>query len=226
MDLAKLAELMKNSYMQFNDAIEAQIATVASGSVSLAETDESGKSTMSSFEMELLKGIFSEKQIAEIKKNNSLMAFQGYTDKKASNGLDYWKPIIYISSDELAQMMEKLRPVSNAASTTNRRPFVNAIKALLRSMVPDITETEIDNMDVKEVMAMIAGLNVKSGSLGGRTMIQIQDEKIVDKDEFDNLIAEFTRKYRKLEKIMTNKYEFSVERNKTIWYWIPVEDLP
>lgn len=226
MDLQKLAELMKNSYMQFNDAIEAQIAAVASGSVALAETTEAGRSTLSSMDIEILNKIFTPEQIAEIKKNNSLMAFQGYTDKKASNDMDYWQPIIYISSDELAQMMEKLRPVSNAATTTNRRPFVNAVKALLRSMIPDITESEIDNMDVKEIMAMIAGLNVKSGTLGGRTLIQIQDENIVDKDEFDGMIADFIRKYRKLEKIMTQKYEFSVERNKTIWYWIPVEDLP
>ena len=37
---------------------------------------------------------------------------------------------------------------------------------------------------------------------------------------------EFRNKYRKLRKIRENKYDFSFERNKTTWYWIPVEYLP
>jgi hypothetical protein len=122
--------------------------------------------------------------------------------------------------------MEKLKPVMSAASTGNRKPYVDAMKELVRSMIPDITPREMDEKDVKEIMALVSGLNVKSGSLGGRTLIQIQDENIVQQPEFDGMIADFQNKYRKLDKILSNKYDFSVERNKTVWYWIPVEDLP
>ena len=113
-----------------------------------------------------------------------------------------------------------------AANTGNRKPYVDAMKELTRSMIPDITPKEMDEKDVKEIMALVAGLNVKTGSLGGRTLIQIQDDKIVKQDEFDGMIADFRNKYNKLKKIRENKYDFSVERNKTTWYWIPVEDLP
>ena len=41
-----------------------------------------------------------------------------------------------------------------------------------------------------------------------------------------NSTEEFRNKYRKLRKIRENKYDFSFERNKTTWYWIPVEYLP
>ena len=75
-------------------------------------------------------------------------------------------------------------------------------------------------------MALVAGLNVKTGSLGGRTLMQIQDENIVNKVEFEGMITKFNNKFDKLEKINGNKYAFSVERNKTWWYWIPVADLP
>ena len=84
----------------------------------------------------------------------------------------------------------------------------------------------MDNKDVKDIMALVAGLNVKTGSLGGRSLIQIQSEDVVKQDEFDGMIAEFQQKYNKLKKIRENKYAFSVVRNKTTWYWIPVEDLP
>ncbi len=227
MDVAKLYDLVKNSYMQFDDAIQAQMSVVEKGGDIIRETAEAGVSTNSSMEMRLLEGIFTPAQIAEIKKSNSLMAFQGYTDKRdASKNLDYWQPIVYISSDEFAQLMEKLQPVMSAATTGNRKPYVDAMKELTRSMIPDITPKEMDEKDVKEIMALVSGLNVKTGSLGGRTLIQIQDENVVKQDEFDGMIADFQNKFRKLKKIRENKYDFSIERNKTTWYWIPVEDLP
>ncbi|MBO4673396.1 MAG: VWA domain-containing protein [Bacteroidaceae bacterium] len=224
MDVSKLYDLVKNSYIQFGTAIDAQMGIVSDAENIIRESGEN--STNSSIEMGLLESIFSKEQIREIKKSNSLMAFQGDTDKKAENGLDYWQSIIYISSDEFAQLMEKLQPVMAAANTGNRKPYVDAIKELTRSMIPDITPKEMDEKDVKEIMALVAGLNVKTGSLGGRTLIQIQDDKIVKQDEFDGMIADFRNKYNKLKKIRENKYDFSVERNKTTWYWIPVEDLP
>ncbi len=227
MDVAKLYDLVKNSYMQFDDAIQAQMNVVSSVEDIIRETAEAGVSTNSSIEMKLLEGIFTPAQIAEIKKSNSLMAFQGYTDKKEANqNLEYWQPIVYISSDEFAQLMEKLQPVMSAANTGNRKPYVDAMKELTRSMIPDITPKEMDEKDVREIMALVAGLNVKTGSLGGRTLIQIQDENVVKQDEFDGMIADFRNKFLKLKKIRENKYDFSVERNKTTWYWIPVEDLP
>ena len=227
MDVSKLYDLVKNSYMQFDDAIQAQMNVAGNAETIIRETEAAGVSTNSSIEIRLLEGIFTPAQIAEIKKSNSLMAFQGYTDKvDESKNLDYWQPIVYISSDEFAQLMEKLQPVMSAASTGNRKPYVDAMKELTRSMIPDITPKEMDEKDVKEIMALVAGLNVKSGSLGGRTLIQIQDENVVKQEEFDGMIADFKNKYNKLKKIRENKYDFSIERNRTTWYWIPVEDLP
>ena len=224
MDVSKLYDLVKNSYIQFGTAIDAQINVAGNAPNIIQETD--GNSTKSSINLGLLKSLYTEEQIEEFKKNNSLFAFQGYTDKTAANGLEYWQPIIYISSDEFSQLIEKLTPVMTAANTGNRRPYVDAMKELTRSMLPGITSKEMDDKDVKEIMALVAGLNVKSGSLGGRKLIQIQDDQIVKQEEFDGMIADFRNKYQKLKKIRENKYDFSIERNKTRWYWIPVEDLP
>ena len=130
-------------------------------------------------------------------------AFTGYVEKKDSvTSLDYFQLVALYSSDELAYLMEKLQAVMSAANTGNRKPYV-AMLEFTRSMIPDIT-----------------------GLLDGRTLIQIQDENVVKQDEFDGMIANFQIKFRKLKKIRENKYDFSIERNKTTWYWIPVEDLP
>lgn len=228
MDVTKLYDIVKNSYMQYSDAIDAGIAIAGKGGQIIEDSESSADGTNANIDLAYLQTIFSSEQIETLKKSNSLMAFEGYTKKKTNTDLDYWQPIIYISSDEFAGLMEKLQPVMNAANSgsTDRKPYVEAIKALIRSMVPDITEQEMDEKDVKEVMALISGLNEASNSLKGRTLIQIQDEKIVSLAEFDGMIAEFRNKYNKLKKIREQKYPFSIERNKTTWYWIPVEDLP
>ena len=227
MDVNKLYDLIEDSYMQFNDAIQAQIDIIARGESIIKETEESGGSTTSSVDLAFLKTVFSERQLNEIKKNNSLMAFQGFTDKvDANRQLDYWQPIIYISSDEFQQLMEKLQPVMAAAGTGNRKPYVEALKELTRSMLPGITAAEMESKDVGEIMALVSGLNVKSRALTGLSIAQIQSEEQVPQVKFDELIASFRDKYSKLKKIRENKYDFSVERNKTTWYWIPVEDLP
>jgi len=230
MDVSKLYDIVKNSYMQFNKAIDAQTGTVirAEDIVAMGGDRTTVGGTSANVDLGLLKTIFTEQEIENLQKKNSLMAFQGYTDKKTTTDLDYWQPIIYISSDEFAGLIEKLQPVMTAANagSSDRKPYIEAMKALIRSMVPDITEREMDEKDVKEVMALISGLNVTSQSLGGRTLIQIQDENVVPLAEFDAMIAEFRNKFNKLKKIREQKYAFSVERNKTTWYWIPVEDLP
>lgn len=225
MDVSKLYDIVKNSYMQFSEAIDAQRAIVYNSKTILNGGGNGSKGTVDG---NLLKTIFTTEEINILMSHNNLMAVQGYTNKKTQTGLDYWQPIIYISSDEFAGLMEKLQPVMAAASSgsTDRKPYVSAMKALIRSMVPDITEREMDEKDVKEVMALVSGLNVTSQSLGGRSLIQIQDENIVPLAEFDAMIAEFRNKYNKLKKIREQNYLFSTQSNKTTWYWIPVEDLP
>lgn len=226
MEVPKLYELVRNCYTKFNVALDAQSGFIYHAEEYIQSTESAKGATNGSMEDSFLKGIFSDAEIAALKKDNSLMAFNGMTEIKSPKGQDYWQPIIYISSDEFAQLMEKLEPVNRAAGTGNRKPYVDAMKELVRSMVPDITQQEMDQMDTKAIMALVAGLNVKSGSLGGHSLSEIQSENIVNPAEFDGMVAEFQNKYRKLKKIRENKYDFSVERNKTTWYWIPVEDLP
>lgn len=226
MEIQKLNALIKDSYAKFASAIDSRSGVLSNVEEIINDIDDTKNVASGSMEMGVLAGLLTQAQINAIKKNNSLMAFNGEVDIQSPSGQDYWQPIIYISDDEFQQLIERLKPVRKAAAEGDRKPYVNAMKALIRSMVPDITEAEMDAKDVKEVMALVAGLNVKTGSLGGRTLMQIQDENIVNKVEFDGMISSFNNKYDKLEKINGTKYPFAVQRKGTWWYWIPVSDLP
>lgn len=226
MEIMKLNELIKDSYEKFAAAIDGRTMVISNVEDVINDIDPTTNVASNSMEMGVLSGLLTEEQINAIKKNNSLMAFNGEVSIQSPNGHDYWQPIIYISDDEFQQLLERLKPVREAAAKGDRKPYVNAIKALIRSMVPDITEAEMDAKDVKEVMNLVAGLNVKTGLLSGYTLMQIQDENLVKKKDFDELITGFNSKYDKLTKINGNKYPFAVQRKGTWWYWIPAQDLP
>lgn len=226
MEIQKLNGLIKDCYASFAYARDSRAGIIYNASNFARETSAAASATHSSMEMSILESIFSKEELDQLRQQNSLMAFNGYTDIQDDNDQNYWQPIIYIESNELKQLMEKLAPVKRAAEQGNRKPYVEAMKALVRSMNPEITEGEMGNMDVRQIMDMVSGLNVQTNSLGRHTLLQIQDENVVNEETFNGMVTDFVAKYRKLETFLTSKYDFSVSRNKTKWYWIPVSDLP
>lgn len=221
---ANLYELVKSRYEQFGTVIDLWMKTINEGDVTLSGASEN----VGYMERKFLESIFTKEQIERIKKNSSLMACSGYTEKKDASGREYWKPVLYMSSDEFAALREKLKPVSDAAKRggTDRRPYVNAIKALIRAQLPDLSEAELNNMSVEEIMTVIGGLNLSIGATNGRTLLQIQNETIVNQAEFDGMVQAFNKKYNKLERMAEQNYPFKVERNNSTYYWLPAEDLP
>ncbi len=163
-----------------------------------------------------------------LKKLNGIYSYIGYTPKADTQKRDYWKPVIFISSEEFGLLVEKLQPVNMAAqrSSNDRKPYVEAMKALLRSMLPDISEAEMNAKGTQEIMNLITGLNVATNAAKGPTLMQIQDPKSVSHQQYLSIINEFARKYRALQRIKSRGYNFVFMSNNIKYYWIPVEDLP
>lgn len=232
MEGSKLYALVTNYYNLYNNVIEQERRINANiGNIiktGIVKTGESGaQASQNVIELNYLKRKLKPEQFARLENQSQLLACRGKVDKMSSNKINYWQPVIYISEKEFLELMEKLAPVEVAAEQGNRKPYVDALMALVRSMLPDVTETQMGEMDTKEITAMISGLNVRSEALqGGRKLLHIQDEKKVKKAEFDAMIADFSNKYRKLKSIIGNSYTFSIMRNGTRWYWLPVEDIP
>ena len=156
------------------------------------------------------------------------ISFKGHVPQKSSNGWDYWKPVVYISHPEFLKLMEQLTPVMEAVENNpdDRKPYVDAMKGLVSSMLPGVSEQMMMKMDNKEIMAQIFGLNVKTEALEKYPLVDIENVQAVTPEKFSGLVSDFMVKYRKLEKIIKKNYPFTTKRNGVPFYWIPVEDLP
>ena len=111
---------------------------------------------------------------------------------------------------------------------TNRKPYVEAMKALLRSMMPDISESEMNKKGTQEIMNLIHGLNVSTDALEGfnYTLLEILDDKVVPKAEYLRILDSFRKKYKILEDISEGDYFYKLRSNGVTYYWIPVDLLP
>ena len=170
------------------------------------------------------------KETAEsLKKSNTTVSFRGYTLKKdKASDRDYYKSVIFISQQELNTLMIRLAPLYEVAQRkgNDREPYVKAMKALVQSMLPGITDAEMNAMGYDEVMGLVAGLNASTMALKGRSIAEIASVQAVNAAEYQTIIAKFKRQYMKLQAIQKRPYKFVREFNGAKYYWIPTEDLP
>ncbi len=228
MPATNLSVLLSNSLSDFADAVQSRIDNVANSGrnfdFNVDKRDDLEAEVDSAFYIEMI----GYERYIELKKTNSMSAFTGYTAKRDNNGRDYWKPIIYISADEFNNLVQRLEPVNRIAkeNSDDRKGYVDAMKALLRSLVPDISESDLDKKSVGEVMSLIAGLNESSAALKGPSLIDIQDPKVVSHAQYFDIVSNFARKYRNLQNIKSKGYRYQLNFNNVKYYWIPIEDMP
>lgn len=164
-----------------------------------------------------------------IKNSNSLLAFQGYVKKEDASGRKYFKPVVFISSDELNSLIERLAPVNDAAValTNDREPYVEALKALVQTMAPEgYTDEVIGNMNYKQIMAKITGLNEAADALKGYKIQEIASHRAVSHAEYAKLVDDFKRKFKDLQKLKAQPYKYTRTFNGLKYYWLPIENLP
>ena len=164
----------------------------------------------------------------EIKKANATVSFRGYSPKQDQSERDYYKTVIFISQQEFNAMMLRLRPLYEVANRKgdDREPYVKAMKALVQSMIPNISDAEMNQKGYDEVMAMVAGLNVQTTMSKGYTITEVANTKAVPPAEYQSIINKFKRRYQELEKIQKQPYKFVREFNGAKYYWIPTDVLP
>lgn len=158
-----------------------------------------------------------------------VMSFKGYTPKvDPESKRDYYKPVLFISSDELKTLVMKLQPVADEANrpSQDRMPYINALKALIRSFVPDITAENMENMSQNEIMDIAAGLNEASSSVKGISIAAMGDPHKVSHAEYVSILKQFASKFRRLKNIQASSYPYTMEFNGAKYYWIPIEELP
>ena len=229
MDPNILSGLMEKNLGDFGRAVQERIDALVKGPQVANITNEMDKNAAKMDEAYMI-SILGERNYKRLKETRSLLAHTGYTKKHAPDGSDYWSPVIFISHDELTQLMERLSDVysktKSLLKSNNRKPYVDAMKALVRSMVPDITNEEMDKKGTGEIMNMITGLNVRSKALDGPRLIDVQDPNVVQREQFQGLLNDFRLKYEKLQSIKDGNYAFKYKSNDVDYYWIPIDELP
>ena len=169
-----------------------------------------------------------------IKKIGGIHAYDGYVPMKDSEEENYWHYIIYMSRDELQQLLTNLKPTYLAAREENdeRDKYKEAVRALVKNMTGQNDDKQIDNMKMNELQEIVWGLNVSTG-YSKRNLSEITDKSKVQRLEYIDILKKFVKKYENLDKILNGDYryktEFGIEdefTDKNIYYWIPIEDLP
>lgn len=226
LDPAKLTSLIEDNIGKFSLAIQGQIDALIKGSEGLEGGDQDYYTDANA---SFLVNKIGKEAYEALKQSGASFAFSGYAPKKDPQGRDYWKPVAFVSREELGKLLERLAIVyNNARIAGDRKPYVDAVMSLIRIMVPDISEAEMKEMGIAEVMRLAQGLNEASNAVKGRTLTEIQDIKIVNAAEYQTLVNVFCEKYERLLKVYDNenyKYKFKTPNDQT-FYWIPVEDLP
>lgn len=227
MPTAKLTHLMEGAILSSSEKVNYQIDLLAAFNVGGFAVNKESVGTDVDLNEEWLKHELGE-HYYQIKKSNSLLAFRGYAPKVHKSGRGFFKPVVFISSDELNSLIDRLSAVNAAAVLEdNREPYVNAMKALAQSMIPeDLTDAQLNQMTVEEIMRMVNGLNEAAGALKSYTIAEVASPRIVSSQEYRALVGRFTKKYKELVGIKSRPYRYTLTSNGLKYYWLPVEDLP
>ena len=226
MELNKLSSLMQEAIMYCSESVNYQIDLLASLNAGGFNVNNAAGSI--DIDEEYLKQKLGVEKYEQIKKANSLMTFKGYSRKVHKSGRSLFKPVVFISSNELNALIEQLAPVNEAAviQTNDREPYVKAMKALIKSMVPDITDERMNQMGYKEVMNLVAGLNEAASALKGYSIMEIASPQAVSQTEYASIVSDFKRKFGMLQRLKQEQYKYTRTFNGLKYYWLPVEDLP
>ncbi len=236
MDINELKNQLTESIVDVKNTIEHQIEIVTDAERGVLDgtalENKFGNNSQISgpvLEKEWLAKRLGKEWAENLKKNNATVSFKGYTLKKdKSSDRDYYKSVIFISQQELNTLMIRLGPLYEVSQKkgNDRQPYVQAMKALVQSMLPGISDAEMNAMGYDEVMGLVSGLNASTITLKGRTIAEVASPQAVNAAEYQTIIAKFKRQYLKLQSIQKKPYQFVREFNGAKYYWIPTEDLP
>ena len=79
-------------------------------------------------------------------KNAQVVTFKGYAPRKSVDGRTFFQPIIFIAEAELRTLLKRMEGVYRAATlgdVRNRKPYFEAMKAMVRSLAPGMSDAEI-----------------------------------------------------------------------------------
>lgn len=233
MDPQELTKLLQGAIADFSQTVQGQINVIRKAAEDAKINGFLGSGKMATMN---ISQSFMIKQLGEdwaklMAESGAMVTFKGYAYKKHGTGRNYFKPIIFISDAEFQTLLKLLQPVSlEARSTTDHRdrtPYIKAMKQLIQSLAPGITDAEMDKLNNNEITALIGGLHEAADALVSYTLEDLNDPLVVPPQKYISITKAFADKFRRLSRIrMNTRYEYVKQFNGEKYYWIPIEDLP
>lgn len=214
-----LTELMRQSLKSYSEVVQYQLNAAIRGEIIPTSKEVKESTGFQQDEAWLRKH--------GLENSTELLAFRGTTPKYYKD-IAYYKPILFITEEEFADLLWRLEPVHQAALTVNsrdRKSYIEALKGLLKSFVPGLTDAQMGEMGLSDITKMIQGLNESSDAMNSEHTLNDIAEKLTAA-EFNELVSTFDRKYKMLDHLKHGGYEYRKEFNNTVYYWIPIEYLP
>ena len=191
--------------------------------------DHFGKANFGEENIAFLKHNLGEAGFERWKQIEGVLLFDGYVPAKDKEGNDYWHYVALFSGDELQQLLADLKPAYKFAAgkmSDDRKPYIDAMKELVKVHLGQTKNEEIDNMDENLLKNLIYGFDVHT-DLGNRKKLKdIANPQAVSDIEYQKMLSNFKDNYEKLLKSFTDGYTYRTKFGKDWYYWIPIEDLP
>ena len=233
----KLTECMESSIGDFAEAIQQQIGTIVSGGSSAPKQkiETFGSSTGKAQDRidiseDFLKKTLGAAYLEALEESKALINFRGYAKRQDDSGRDFYKSVIFISQEEFDELLKRMAPVYETAKTSSandRGPYIEAMKAMVKSFAPGMTDADMASLDNSQITKLIGGLNEAAESLTKYRLDDISNRNVVTNAMYLKIVTSFARKYDNLKRIRQSKgYKYMKEFNGSRYYWIPIEDLP
>lgn len=236
----ELTDLIQDSYITFRKAIDEQLDAIENGwsgegVMSSDATDADGTKGTSIKEEFLRRKLGADYEA--VKAANALLAYTGYAKKDDGLNHDYWQAVVFLSSEELVELIKKLEKLKEAAkvnsySTEDRANYVKAVAGIIQSMTEKSAD-EIEQLTTDEITRIIGGLNVSTPMLRGRqsekvyTLSDIKNPKACPDEDFKRILKKMSTKIEDLSALpRSTNFKYSFTQNGVKSYWVPLEMIP
>lgn len=133
--------------------------------------------------------------------------------------------VLFFSGDELTDLIRNLDKIVNNERGDIRKMYQDAVSTMGKAMLGEFSQSEINSMDINELMGQIYGVpvNITTKELRINEISEAKEETVRE------LMVGFKQKLEQLRDIsqggeVDNKSRF--ERNGMAYYWIPIEVMP
>ena len=131
--------------------------------------------------------------------------------------------VLFFSRDELQRLTRELEKVSSN-DPNQARLCQEAFIALGKSMLGELSESQIGQMNITDLVSQIYGIPIK---LKTKFDVPIEDIITLPKDKIREIIKDFEQGCNNLRDILTNNSNGGrFEKNNLVYYWVDLKSLP